>query len=576
METSTAQVQRAVETLQSLLGGAQISLDLYDSQAARVSRGRALAQISDLILPRLQDLDAPLLVVVGGSTGAGKSTLVNSMVGEDVSPSSAIRPTTRRPLLVANEGEMPKFRSDRVLAGLRRAAPAAGPNIDGQSQDSDSSSVTLRVSGSIPNGMALLDAPDIDSISDANRSLATQLLDAADLWLFVTTAARYADAAAWRLLDEAAGRGIVVGVILNRVPPGATDEVLSDLRGLMASRGLADAPVFAIEETTLSAKGLLPTESLTSLEDWLNGVVTTQETRTAVARAALAGALGKVAREAQQVASALEAQEHALGDMRHVVKEDYENAVRGVLDATTDGSLLRSEVLVRWQDFVGTSDVFRSFEKWFAGIGDRLSGFLRGSPAPVQEVEEEITGGVAAVMVDEAGRSAAETYRKLRSNEAGRLLFADPNLEHETPTAHERAKELVHAWQGDLLDLIREETPKKRQRARALSLGLNTLTVALMLVVFASTGGLLGGEIAIAGGSAVLGQKLLETVFGDQAIRNLTAEAAKMLEARTEEFFAEETGRYYSVIDAQVSPVAAESLTEALNDLTTAKSGVRP
>ncbi|WIM73044.1 hypothetical protein QP028_04990 [Corynebacterium suedekumii] len=34
-------------------------------------------------------------------------------------------------------------------------------------------------------GLALLDAPDFDSIDDRNRALASQLLAAADLWVFV-------------------------------------------------------------------------------------------------------------------------------------------------------------------------------------------------------------------------------------------------------------------------------------------------------------------------------------------------------------------------------------------------------
>ena len=48
--------------------------------------------------------------------------------------------------------------------------------------------------------------------------LAAQLLAAADLWLFVTTANRYADAVPWALLDGAAARDITVAVVLNRVP----------------------------------------------------------------------------------------------------------------------------------------------------------------------------------------------------------------------------------------------------------------------------------------------------------------------------------------------------------------------
>src|SRR3712207_7304862 len=47
--------------------------------------------------PRLRQMDAPLLMVVGGSTGAGRSTLVNSLVGAPVSASGVLRPTTRAP-----------------------------------------------------------------------------------------------------------------------------------------------------------------------------------------------------------------------------------------------------------------------------------------------------------------------------------------------------------------------------------------------------------------------------------------------------------------------------------------------
>ena len=53
----------------------------------------------------------------------------------------------------------------------------------------------------IPPGLAILDAPDIDSVVAENRQLAAQLLAAADLWLFVTSAARYADAVPWDFLS---------------------------------------------------------------------------------------------------------------------------------------------------------------------------------------------------------------------------------------------------------------------------------------------------------------------------------------------------------------------------------------
>ena len=42
--------------------------------ARRGDAERALRRLQDVVLPRLEDADAPVLVVVGGSTGSGKSS----------------------------------------------------------------------------------------------------------------------------------------------------------------------------------------------------------------------------------------------------------------------------------------------------------------------------------------------------------------------------------------------------------------------------------------------------------------------------------------------------------------------
>ena len=125
-----------------------------------------------------------------GSTGAGKSTLVNSLIGRVVSRPGVIRPTTRSPVLVHNPADLDFFSSDRVLPGLARSFDQAN----------DSSTLQLVAEPTLPQGLALLDAPDVDSVVSENRALASQLLAAADLWLFVTTAARYADAVPWDCL----------------------------------------------------------------------------------------------------------------------------------------------------------------------------------------------------------------------------------------------------------------------------------------------------------------------------------------------------------------------------------------
>ena len=90
-------------------------------------------------------------------------------------------------------------------------------------------------------------------------------------------------------------------------------------------------------------------------------------------------------------------------------------------------------------------------------------------------------------------------------------------------------------WQGTVLDLVRSEGADKRSRARVLSWGVNGAGAAVMVAVFAQTGGLTGGEIAVAGGTTAVGQRVLEAVFGDAAVRSLAARAREDLEARADE-----------------------------------------
>src|SRR6185503_3818845 len=87
----------------------------------------------------------------------------------------------------------------------------------------------------VPEGIALVDSPDVDSIEHANRELTDRLAEAADLGIFVTTATRYADRVPWEVLARVRDRGLPLLVVVNRMPPDPEDraDVLADVRRLI-------------------------------------------------------------------------------------------------------------------------------------------------------------------------------------------------------------------------------------------------------------------------------------------------------------------------------------------------------
>ncbi|MDY6055678.1 dynamin family protein [Micrococcus sp.] len=526
-------VDTAVRRVRAHVNALDLPFETDSAPADRAERERTLHQVDDYVLPRLDSLDAPLLAVVGGSTGAGKSTLVNALVGHEISRSSALRPTTRQPLLLHHPEDAHWFTGPRVLPDLARVTvhrtAASGPvEPDGSAMDT----VALVAEPALPAGIALVDAPDIDSVADQNRALARQLLEAADLWIFTTTAHRYADAVPWRLLDEAAARDITVAVVLGRVPEGAAEAVTADLERMLREHGLPEARVHVIPETRFDERGLLPEEHVAGLRSWLTGLAEDAQARADVARRTVDGVLAQLADRVEALAGAEQAQHEAAARLRRIVDDAAERAVDTVHQATSDGTLLRGEVLARWQDFVGTGEFFRGLESAIGRLRDRVGAIVRGRPAPPEEVETALETGLHAVMVEAAAVAAEQVERHWRAEPAGRALVAGHDLGALPAGTSERAAALVRDWQQDVLTLIQEEGAGRRTRARLAAFGVNGAAVALMVISFATTAGLTGVEIGIAGGAAAVGQKLLESIFGEDAVRRMARRSSELLDER--------------------------------------------
>ena len=528
-------------SLVTALTAARAALDEAAFPLAVPSAGRArrlavgsARQIEDYLVPRLDRLDAPLLAVIGGSTGAGKSSLLNSLVREVVSPSGVLRPTTRAPVLACHPEDAAWFGQARVLPTLVRGSD--GLNV-----------VSVAAVGP---GLALLDTPDIDSVVEANRALADEILAAADLWLFVTSAARYADAVPWAVLGTARDRGAAVALVLDRVPPGAEDEVGSDLRGMLRANGLSDVPLFLVPEVALGGAALLPVDAVAAVRSWLDVLSTDAAARAEVIRTTLSGALNRLVIDVDTIASAVDEQTAAWAALEYGVRTAYDTAGSAIHGALMDGAVLRGEVLARWQEFVGTGQMMRSLQSRVARWRDAAVAAVTGRSRPAAELNQALNSGLSALVRSAAFAAAERTAAAWQAHPAGAALLT-PALRRPDPDLDATVERMIRDWQHAVFDLVREQAAEKRTVARISAYTVNATGLLVMVAVFAATSFIPTGlEIGVAAGTTIAAQKVLEAIFGDEALRQLTRLAREDLMNRVRTVLEAEAARYTAVGEA--------------------------
>ncbi|MET7652115.1 dynamin family protein [Streptomyces sp. NPDC005486] len=349
------QLLDALSALRDRVAAARFPLPLAGAPRARANRDELLAQLDDYLVPRLRQPEAPLLVVVGGSTGAGKSTLVNSLVGRRVSEAGVLRPTTRTPVLVCHPADQHWFSGMRVLPGLTRVwAPHQESTEDLLLPGEDGRRVLrIETADTLPPGLALLDAPDIDSLVADNRVLAAELICAADIWVMVTTAARYADAVPWHLLRTAKEYDAMLVTVLDRVPHQVVGEVSRQYGALLTKAGLGDVPRFTVPELPESAwgGGLLPATAVAPLRTWLvHHVQDAHSRRYALARTAQ-GVLDSLKARMPALAGAAASQYAAALRLTSAVEGAYDTEYTRVRGRLQSGAVLAGDALKRWRAF---------------------------------------------------------------------------------------------------------------------------------------------------------------------------------------------------------------------------------
>jgi energy-coupling factor transporter ATP-binding protein EcfA2 len=519
-------------------------LDAPGAEEAALTQQDLLNQLDDYVLPRVRRTDSPLLVVLSGSTGAGKSTLVNTLVGARVSATGVLRPTTSSPILVCHPDDADWWLDERyVLPGFGRVP---GPAPDAVVGDQ----LVIMKSDVLPRGLALLDSPDVDSVFEDHHEFAAQFLAAADIWMCVTTAARYADAQVWRLLHRARDHGATLGIVLSRVPAEGGEEVVAHFAEMLKDNGLEHAAQFTIPETKVSG-GMLPKEMSDEVHTWLTGITEDEDGRAEVIRSTLGSVLDTFRTRVPELAKRVEEQVALRTMLREVVEAAYAAGLAELDEATRNGSLLRGEVLARWQDFAGTGDLERALQASGRSAGHR-GGKRRRAPARVRALKVALRSGLESLVMAAAERAAEDVVTRWRGRPAGADLLegrAD-TLGRASAELSRRVTRAVSAWQDHIIELIRTEGVTKRSVAKFVSYDDEALSLVMMVGLF----GFGTSDVAVEGGTSAVPQRLLKALFGAESLRSMSAKARADLRGRIGILYDEEAIRFGQALDGAGVP----------------------
>jgi hypothetical protein len=578
-------IESAILALRKPIVAAQLPLEAPGAEEARAERRKLLGQIDDYLLPRLRESGSPVLVALVGSTGAGKSTLVNSIVGVQVSMTGIRRPTTNSPVLACHPDDVDWFAENVFLPTVPRVRQ------EGLARSGRDGLLVLAANEGMPKGVALLDTPDIDSVVAEHREFAHQFLDASDLWLFMTSSSRYADAAVWDLLQHARDRGAALGIVLSRVNEASAAELVDHFVAMLEANGLSRNQRFLILETVLT-EGKLPPEASGPIRQWLTEAAQSDR-RVAVLSQTMSGVLDTFPIRVPALAAQVEAQAALRDELIAAVTAAYRVALTEIETSTADGSLVRGEVLARWQDFAGSGELLRALQARRAMGRQRR----RRGPARAQTLRAAVRTALESLLISVADRAAEDSVSRWRNLPAGAALLdqlaagedsdewggsqfaADAGLifgldpaeagapkdspeqvaaalaraSADLPT---RAARAVSLWQDQVLRAVKAENVTKRSIARLVNFDDESLATVLMIGLLVQKAPGADDEESTIG----IPQRLLTSLFGAGPLRDVAKRARADLLDRISLIFDEEMLRFSKIISEAEVPDAGAAV----------------
>ena len=540
--------EQVLESLRKQIRDLRFAEGLAGADEGKELQADVLAQLSDYVLPRVRRPDIPLLIAVAGSTGAGKSTLVNSLVGEQVTTTGVRRPTTNSPVLACNPADVDWFSEASFIPTLPRVRQQglAMPGKDGM--------LVLAATEAMPPGVALLDTPDVDSAVAAHHEFAAKFLDAADLWVFVTTSGRYADARVWEFLQVARDRDTSLAVVLSRVPRKGRRQLLDHFGAMLEANGLSNAARFAIPETDQIEGERFTSNVADHIRGFLADVAGEAEQRDRVSRRTFIGVIDSFRTRVPELARQVEAQIETGRTLSSAVDDAYATAEKHIDTSLGDGSLLRGSLLARWQELAAGGELAKSMRPRKKKRSRKAQEVQVERGERVEALERAVRDALEALVVSTGERASEQVEQRWRQVSGGGDLAAKAlQVPGSGMLAQELRKE-IDEWRAEIAEMTAVDGATKRSVARFVTFDHDV--VALVMII-----DLLGYERSHSGGGAHAvdtsgpsPQRLLKGLFTAQALRGIGRSARENLRRRVLGLLTRERVPFDTVLSSAAIP----------------------
>lgn len=384
LKTLGSQLEKAAEILGSF------AFALPGQARLEAERSELSHLIREVLLPKLAGRGETVLAVLVGCTGSGKSSLLNGLAGTRLSAVGPVRPTTVNPLAWISAQSMERFKG------------WSGPRP-----------LELSVSDDpLLDSLSVLDLPDDSTVVE-------WALPDAQLCIFVVSALRYADTAAWEAIEGVRRRGLPVLFVLNRLPRELSQRtaVLEDFARMLFENGLLlsqdPSVVFPITEHS-TPSDVLTGDAMGAIRREL-GLLADRGLRASVARQAAEGTLADAIARTEAVADEI----------------DRSNAYVDLLRR-------KAEEVHRWHRDAAAAALEEG------GLAD----------LPSDATDDVLKTQLAAAIARLVSAAARDTAAAWNQDPTGQqLLEKEPSLwlaDHETSSEAER---LVEAWTAETASL---------------------------------------------------------------------------------------------------------------------------